>query len=85
MRYATTTPTMIRGPAPTPAVDVSSTPSTAPANGSLSTDVTAAPMPTATAGVRENPGSWAAIKPPAAPRKKAGNTGPPRKLPSERP
>jgi hypothetical protein len=54
-RLATTTPTMISGPALVPPERVSSTASTAPARGSLSTDVTAAPMPTATAGVRESP------------------------------
>ena len=44
------------------------------------TATTPAPIPTATAGVSSNPGSWAAIRPAAAPRNIAGKVGPPRKL-----
>jgi hypothetical protein len=40
-------------------------------------------MPTATAGMIENPGSFPARRPAAAPRNSDGNTGPPRKPPSE--
>src|SRR5437763_8333958 len=76
---------MTSGSAPAPVLAVSSAASTTADSGSLSTDATAAPMPTATAGVIEYPGSWAAIRPPAAPRNRAGNVGPPRKPPSEMP
>ena len=57
--------------------------STTADRGSLSTEATAAPIPTVTAGVIEKPGSCAAISPAAAPRNSAGKTGPPRKAPSE--
>src|SRR6266849_5138413 len=74
---------MTSGNDPAPVLAVRSAASTTADRGSLSTDATAAPMPTATAGVIEYPGNWAAITPPAAPRNRAGNVGPPRKLPSE--
>ena len=51
--------------------------------GSLRIDAAPAAISTATAGVSENPGRCAASRPPAAPRNKAGNVGPPRKLPNE--
>jgi hypothetical protein len=75
---------MISGPAPGPELLVSTTARTVADNGRRSAATTAAPTPTATAGVRSNPGSFAAMRPAAAPRNSAGNTGPPRKLPSER-
>src|SRR3954469_15508710 len=74
---------MTSGSAPAPELAVRSAASTTADSGSLNTDATAAPIPTATAGVIEYPGNWAAIRPPAAPRNRAGKVGPPRKLPSE--
>ena len=46
-------------------------------------DTAVAAISTATAGVSENPGRCAASRPATAPTNKAGNVGPPRKLPSE--
>ena len=62
---------------------MSSVASTTAESGSRSTAAIAAPIPTATAGVKVNPGRREAMIPPAAARNSAGNTGPPRKLPSE--
>ena len=82
-RNETTTPTMISGSAPVPDLTVSNVASTTADSGSRSTATVAAPIPTATAGVSEKPGRCEATTPAAAPRKIAGNVGPPRKLPSE--
>ena len=83
MRKATTTPTMMSGPEPAPDPPVRSTASTTAESGRFRTETTAAPMPTATAGVIEKPGRCEAITPAVAPRNSAGNVGPPRKPPSE--
>ena len=65
---ATTTPTIASGSAPVPAFSVRSATITTAARGRRSTATTAAPMPTATAGVSVNPGRCDASTPAAAPR-----------------
>ena len=57
---------MMSGDAPTPVVDVSSAARTTADSGMRRTATTAAPSPTATAGVVSNPGSWAAMRPAAS-------------------
>ena len=52
-------------------------------SGSLRNATTITPIPTATAGASGSPGRCDAAMPPAAPRKMAGNVGPPRKLPRQ--
>ena len=54
-------------------------------NGSLRNATTMTPIPTAIAADSGRPGRCDAAMPPAAPRKIAGNVGPPRKLPSDAP
>ena len=54
-------------------------------SGSVSITVHIAPMPIATAGISGRPGRCDAAMPPAAPMNIDGNTGPPRKLLSDRP
>src|SRR3954452_15433086 len=76
---------MTSGVDPEPDPLVKTAASTIADSGSPSIATVAAPMPTATAGVSANPGRCDAISPAAAPRNRAGNTGPPRKLPSEIP
>src|SRR6476659_9550972 len=49
---------------------------------SIDTDI--APMPMPTQAIIERPGSWESRMPSAAPMNMPGNTGPPRKLLSER-
>ena len=53
--------------------------------GSLSITVDMAPMPMASPGTSVSPGRWEPAMPAAAPMKRAGKTGPPRKLESEMP
>src|SRR4051795_3799105 len=74
---------MMTGEAPPPLPAVSSVAMTTADSGNPSTAANAAPIPTPTAGVSANPGRGDAIMPAAAPRNKAGNTGPPRKPPIE--
>ena len=83
--YAMTTPTMINGPAPAPLPLTSIVASTTAESGSCSIDTTPAPIPTAIAPVRSNPGRWEARRLAAAPMSIAGKVGPPRKLPSDIP
>jgi hypothetical protein len=82
-RYATTTPTITNGSAAAPVLEVNSDAITTAESGNRKIATVAAPIPTATAAVTGNPGSRDARIPPAAPRKIAGNVGPPRKLPKE--
>jgi hypothetical protein len=49
----------------------------------MTTDI--APMPVATPATSGNPGRCDMAMPPAAPMNRAGKTGPPRKLLSDRP
>src|SRR6266498_600042 len=74
---------MISGATAIPALEVKRSAMTVADSGSLRIDTAVAAIRTATAGVSENPGRCAASRPPAAPMNKAGNVGPPRKLPSE--
>jgi hypothetical protein len=53
--------------------------------GSRSIAVIMAPMPMAMAGTAGRPGRCDSRRPPAAPRKMLGNTGPPRKVASDNP
>ena len=64
-------------------MDASNEAITIAASGRRRTDTIAAPMHTATPAASGKPGTCEAMIPAAAPRKRAGNTGPPRKLPSE--
>src|SRR6266496_4118080 len=74
---------MISGAVASPDLEVSRRVMTVADSGSLRIDTAVAAISTATAGVSENPGRCAASSPPAAPMNKAGDVGPPRKLPSE--
>src|SRR5215475_7440833 len=74
---------MISGEVESPPLETSSRVMTVAERGSLRIDTVVAAISTATAGVSENPGRWAASRPAAAPRNMAGKVGPPRKLPSE--
>ena len=74
---------MTNGSLPAPDPSVSTAAITIADSGRRSTAAIAAAMPTAIAGVIENPGSWPAISPATAPRNSPGKVGPPRKLPSE--
>jgi hypothetical protein len=74
----------MRGVTPPPAW-VTSSAMTIEDNGSCRTETTVAPTSTPTAGVSLKPGRCEASRPPAIPKKIAGNVGPPRALPSETP
>src|SRR5215471_4286289 len=74
---------MISGAVASPALETITRVMTVAERGSLRMDTAVAAISTATAGVSENPGRWAASRPAAVPRNRAGKVGPPRKLPSE--
>jgi hypothetical protein len=74
---------MMSGATVSPAWEVSRRAITTDASGSLRIDTQAAAIKAATAGVSENPGRSAARSPATVPRNRAGNVGPPRKLPRE--
>src|ERR1700759_4260858 len=76
---------MISGSEPAPLLLTSSEASTTQESGRRRTETAPAPIPTATAAVRSKPGRREARIPAAAPMKRAGKVGPPRKLPSEPP
>ena len=72
---------MISGDTAAPTLVVITRAITTDASGSRSVAAMVAAITVATAGPSGNPGRCEATRPPTAPTKIAGNTGPPRKLP----
>ena len=82
-RYATTTPTMMRGSAPAPALAHSAEAMMIAERGRRRNATNIAPIQTGTATEDGRPGRCDSATPPAAPMSMAGKVGPPRKDPSE--
>src|SRR6185312_1689928 len=82
--WATTTATITTGITLRPSVPSNTVASSVEVSGRPSIAADIAPMPMATPGTSERPGRSEAAMPAAAPMNSAGNTGPPRKLDSDR-